>query len=79
MSSQTYAWSAGDGLPFTIHLSSPQKFWQGLATAVGRSELIDDPRYRTQADRRVHYDELHDELAPIFASAPRSEWLSRLI
>jgi crotonobetainyl-CoA:carnitine CoA-transferase CaiB-like acyl-CoA transferase len=78
VASQTYAWTAGDGLPFTIHLSSPAKFWQGLAHAVGRPELIDDPRYRTQADRRAHYDELHAELAAIFAERTRAEWLDIL-
>ena len=37
-SSQTYAWLASDGLPLTVHLSSPPKFWEGLARAtVGRT------------------------------------------
>lgn len=79
VASQTYAWLGGDGLPFTVHLSSPPKFWQGLATVAGRADLIDDPRYRTQLDRRAHYDELHSTLATIFATRPRAEWLTRLI
>jgi formyl-CoA transferase len=78
IASQTYAWTAADGLPFTIHLSSPDKFWRGLARAVGRPEMADDPRYRTQADRRIHYDDLHDELARIFATRTRAEWLDTL-
>src|SRR5713226_6940901 len=78
IASQTYSWTAQDGLPLTVHLSSPPKFWQGLATAVGRPELIDDARFRTQGDRRAHYDELRDELAPIFATKPRDEWLARM-
>ena len=78
VSSQTYAWTASDGLPFTVHLSSPPKFWQGLARAAGRPELIDDARYVSQAQRRVHYDELHDELAVIFATRTRAEWLDVL-
>ena len=40
-----------NGLPFAIHLSSPQKFWEGLCNAAGHPELIDDPRFRTNGDR----------------------------
>ena len=29
---QVYAFVAGDGKPFVIHLSSPEKFWKGLTT-----------------------------------------------
>jgi crotonobetainyl-CoA:carnitine CoA-transferase CaiB-like acyl-CoA transferase len=78
ISSQTYAWTASDGLPFTVHLSSPAKFWQGLAQTAGLAELIDDPRYRTQNDRRVHYDVLHAEFARVFATRTRAEWLDLL-
>ncbi len=78
IASQTYAWRAGDGLPLTVHLSSPPKFWQGLTRAVGRPELADDPRFSTRAARRAHYEELHAELAPIFATQPRAYWLERL-
>ena len=78
VSSQTYAWLGSDGLPFTVHLSSPPKFWQGLATVAGRADLIDDPRFRTQMERRVHYDELHAILGAVFATRPRDEWLRLL-
>jgi crotonobetainyl-CoA:carnitine CoA-transferase CaiB-like acyl-CoA transferase len=40
--------------------------------------LIDDARYVSQAARRLHYDELHDELAAIFATRTRAEWLEVL-
>src|SRR3970040_2280044 len=35
MQSQTYAFTASDGLPFAIHLSSPQKFLEGFCEAPG--------------------------------------------
>ena len=76
--SQTYGFTAGDGLPFIVHLSSPPKFWEGLARAAGRPELIEDPRFKTRAARRKSYDALHAELAPIFATQPRAHWLARL-
>ena len=30
---QVFAFTAGDGLPFVVHLSSPEKFWRGLLVA----------------------------------------------
>jgi len=76
--SQTYAWLASDGLPLTVHLSSPPKFWEGLARAIERADLIEDPRFRTRQARRAHYAELRDELAVVFRTRPRDEWLARL-
>jgi len=76
--SQTYAWLASDSLALTVHLSSPPKFWEGLVTAIGRAELIDDPRFRTRLARRSNYAELRDELAPVFRTRPRHEWLEML-
>jgi formyl-CoA transferase len=75
---QVYAFRAGDGLPFIVHLSSPPKFWEGLAYAVARPELVEDPRFRTRADRARHYAELRDLLAVVFSRGDREEWLRRL-
>lgn len=75
---QVYAFSAGDGMPFVIHLSSPQKFWHSLAKAVDRPELKDDPRFANKEARIKNYDALHDILAEKFASSPRDHWLGLL-
>jgi len=75
---QAYAFVAGDGLPFAVHLSSPPKFWQGLTAAVGRKDLRDDPRFVDRAARIEHYDELHAILTALFAAEPRATWLERL-
>jgi formyl-CoA transferase len=75
---QAYAFLAGDGLPFAIHLSSPPKFWEGLTAAVDRLELRADPRFADRAARVAHYEELRSILATVFATAPRSVWLERL-
>lgn len=76
--SQTYAFTGSDGLSFAIHLSSPPKFWEGLCRALGHPELIEDPRFRTRADRRRNYEELQRTLARIVRGKPRSYWLGRL-
>ncbi len=78
ISSQTYAFSASDGLPFAIHLSSPQKFWEGLCKAVGHPELIDDPRFHTRPNRRKNYSDLNQTFAAFFKEKPRFHWLGQL-
>jgi formyl-CoA transferase len=77
-SPQAHCFIAGDGLPFVIHLSSPEKFWVGLTDAVGRPEMRDDLRFADRPARTQHYDELHDALAEAFAAAPRDEWIGKL-
>jgi crotonobetainyl-CoA:carnitine CoA-transferase CaiB-like acyl-CoA transferase len=58
MQSQTYAFTGSDGAMFAIHLSSPQKFWEGLCKAAGHPELVDDARFSTRPNRRKNYNEL---------------------
>ncbi len=78
MQSQTYAFSGSDGLPFAIHLSSPQKFWEGLCKAAGHPELIDDPRFNTRPNRRKNYDELARVFGEFFKEKPRAYWMEQL-
>jgi crotonobetainyl-CoA:carnitine CoA-transferase CaiB-like acyl-CoA transferase len=75
---QVYAFVAGDGKPFVIHLSTPSKFWQALARVAGRPQWIDDARFATKETRGRHYDVLHRELSQIFASGDRASWLAKL-
>ncbi len=76
--SQTYAFVGSDDLPFAIHLSSPQKFWEGLCKAAGHAELIADPRFNTRPNRRKNYDELSSTFAQFFKEKPRAHWLEQL-
>ncbi|MDT4971290.1 MAG: hypothetical protein QOG22_1433 [Pseudonocardiales bacterium] len=75
---QAYAFRAGDGAPFVVHLSSPVKFWEGLTAAAAALDLRDDERFQTRKDRIAHYDELHVLLSEKFATQPRAYWLDRL-
>ena len=75
---QVYAFSAADGLPFVIHLSSPQKFWHSLAEAIDRPELKDDPRFVNRDARNKNYNALHAILKEKFATGPREHWLTVL-
>jgi formyl-CoA transferase len=76
--SQSYAFVGSDGLPFAIHLSTPQKFWEGLCRTVGRADLIESERYRTKALRVQNYDDVSKEFVAEFAADTRENWLSRL-
>lgn len=76
--SQAYAFVAGDGEPFCIHLSSVPKFWEGLCAAVDRPNLATDGRFAAKRSRVENYEALHRELAAVFVTQPRSEWLARL-
>lgn len=76
--SQSYAFVAGDGLPLADHLSTPPKFWRGLATAVGVPELIADERFATKYAGVTNYEALHAISADRIRSLPRAEWLEVL-
>ena len=76
--SHVYAFVAADRLPFVVHLSSPQKFFQGLAKVIGRPELTTDPRFAERKARIEHHHELSAILAEIFLQKPRSTWLRLL-
>lgn len=75
---QVYAFVAGDGKPFVIHLSHPPKFWLGLTEVVGRPDLRDDPRTQDRHARIKNYDMISDILAATFKTAPRDHWLKLL-
>lgn len=76
--SQSYAFVASDGLPLAIHLSSQQKFFRALATAVGRPDLETDPRFAEKRARHGNYDVLQAELQREIGRRPRAVWLTRL-
>jgi crotonobetainyl-CoA:carnitine CoA-transferase CaiB-like acyl-CoA transferase len=75
---QVFAFTAGDGLPFVVHLSSPEKFWQGLLKAIERQTLASDERFHTRDARVMNYDALTAELNAAFQTKPRADWLKLL-
>ena len=76
--SQSYAFRCADDRLIAIHLSSIEKFWRNLVTAIGLPELANDARFATRMDRLERYAELRALLAEHFATQPRSTWLTRL-
>ncbi len=76
---QVFAFVAGDGKGFVIHLSSPKKFWMALLGVVGRLDFAEDPRFAERKKRIANYDILHEEFSRIFATRDRDHWLDLLI
>jgi crotonobetainyl-CoA:carnitine CoA-transferase CaiB-like acyl-CoA transferase len=50
-----------------------ERHWRGLATAIGRPELIDDPRFASAKARVAHLDALDDEIASYTRARTRAE------
>lgn len=73
-----FAVVAKDQLPLAIHCSVPEKFWLALLEAVGRTDLAQDPRFKTRDDRRKNFEILEKEIASVFATKNREEWLRLL-
>ena len=76
--SQSYTFECADGAWIAIHMSSPQKFWEGLLEATGQRQLAEDPRFRERLERIKHQDNLIEHLTPIFREQDRDEWCRRL-
>ena len=73
-----FAFEDQDGLPFVIHLSSPEKFWRGFLDVLGKPEWTEDPRFRDRKGRTANHDALSSLSQEIFRRGRRSDWLRRL-
>jgi crotonobetainyl-CoA:carnitine CoA-transferase CaiB-like acyl-CoA transferase len=70
--SQSFIVTCRDGQRIGLHMSSPEKFWEGLVRALGRPELAQQfPDRRARVER---YQELAVALADAFATRDRAEW-----
>ena len=52
--------------------------WERLCRAIGREELVEDPRFLTDSLRRQHYQELAEELEATLSKRPAAHWLAQL-
>ncbi len=76
--SQSYVLECGDGKWIALHMSSPEKFWQGLAMAIERPDLFEDSRFATREARIANQEAMIDLLGERFGHRPRDEWCARL-
>jgi crotonobetainyl-CoA:carnitine CoA-transferase CaiB-like acyl-CoA transferase len=69
-------YEASDGWLAIICIS--ERHWRGVATALGRPELIDDPRFRTEKDRVINIDAVDGEVAAVTSTRTRAELVADL-
>ena len=77
--SQSYVFQCGDGGWIALHMSSPAKFWEGLADAVERPDMLALPQFADRNARIANYEKVVEFLAPIFLTRPRDQWCERLL
>jgi crotonobetainyl-CoA:carnitine CoA-transferase CaiB-like acyl-CoA transferase len=70
------AFDASDA-PLLIGIAN-DNLWQRFCRAVGREELIEDPRFRTNPDRVTHFAETVAMVQAIVGTRPRDEWTALL-
>lgn len=64
-----------DGWIFVMCMT--QKFWLALVEAMGRQDLLADPRFADPNTRAVNRAELTDALDPTFRARDTADWLAR--
>jgi crotonobetainyl-CoA:carnitine CoA-transferase CaiB-like acyl-CoA transferase len=72
--SQSYVFECADGLWLALHMSSPPKFWENLAEAVGLPEMLQWPECAGRIARIENYETIRERLAPIFKQRTRADW-----
>ena len=75
---QAYILRTADKRLLAIHLSSLEKFWQGLTTALEAGELTADARFSERLSRIENYEALGEELDRRFRKRPLADWAARL-
>jgi crotonobetainyl-CoA:carnitine CoA-transferase CaiB-like acyl-CoA transferase len=75
---QAFILRTSDGGLIAIHLSSLEKFWQGLTSALDSPQLAADERFRTRQGRIDSYEALGAALDDLFSKRPGRYWVERL-
>lgn len=74
----TNLYQSGDKRWFMLALVREEKLWPRLADAIGKAELLNDPRFSSMDQRHAHSVELVRILDEIFATKSWVEWEPRL-
>jgi crotonobetainyl-CoA:carnitine CoA-transferase CaiB-like acyl-CoA transferase len=75
---QAHILRTSDGGLIAIHLSSLEKFWESLTTALEALELRTDERFKTRLLRIENYGALGAELDRRFSTQSTQFWVDRL-
>ncbi len=61
--------------PIVVAAVGVEKYWTAFCAAIGRSDLADDPRFSSNAQRVEHRGSLEPEIAAVLKSRGRADWL----
>jgi crotonobetainyl-CoA:carnitine CoA-transferase CaiB-like acyl-CoA transferase len=75
---QAYILRTSDHKLIAIHLSSLEKFWQGLVNALDAQEFRRDARFNERLSRIANYEALGEELDRRFRQRSQAQWCERL-
>jgi crotonobetainyl-CoA:carnitine CoA-transferase CaiB-like acyl-CoA transferase len=75
---QAYILPTADARLLAIHLSSLEKFWEGLVSALAAPHIGGDERFRTRQGRIDNYEVLGAALDAQFSRHPLQYWVERL-
>ncbi len=75
---QAYILRTADRRLLAIHLSSLEKFWDGLVGALDAADLRGDARFATRAARIANYEQLNAELDRRFSRHSLAHWVEAL-
>jgi crotonobetainyl-CoA:carnitine CoA-transferase CaiB-like acyl-CoA transferase len=70
------AYPTGDG--FLVIAVASDALWRRFCQALGHPELLEDSRFRTNAERCIQRDALDDVLIPILAERGSADWADRM-
>jgi crotonobetainyl-CoA:carnitine CoA-transferase CaiB-like acyl-CoA transferase len=76
--SQSYVLECADGKWIALHMSSPEKFWRGLATAIEEPGLFTDARFATREARIANQAAMIELLGARFRRRSREAWCALL-
>jgi crotonobetainyl-CoA:carnitine CoA-transferase CaiB-like acyl-CoA transferase len=76
--SQSYVFECSDGKWIALHMSSPEKFWEGLASAIEQPDLFKDARFADRPARIRHQEDLIALMRPLFLRKSRADWCAML-
>jgi crotonobetainyl-CoA:carnitine CoA-transferase CaiB-like acyl-CoA transferase len=76
--SQSYVLECADGKWIALHMSSPEKFWRGLATAIEEPGLFTDARFATREARIANQAAMIELLGARFRRRSRAAWCALL-
>ena len=67
---------AGDGVNVVV-CANTDRMWEDMARELGVASMLEDPRFRTNADRHAHRDVLLPALDRAFLAQPAAHWVER--